>query len=166
MRPLFLSSSKTFLSTLKENPTLSNSSQFSLAIDPGNQSTSFHMFLRFIHVIVCISTSFLFLWLINIPLYQVRINILARWTWVSASSKSWWWTGKPGMLQSMRSQKVRHYWVNWIFHCMAIWDFFFPPHISIDGLMGWFHLLGIVNSADMNNYVQIFEYFKLFWVYI
>ena len=27
-----------------------------------------------------------------------------RWTWVWVSSVSWWWTGKPGMLQSMRSQ--------------------------------------------------------------
>ena len=27
-----------------------------------------------------------------------------RWTWVWASSGSWWWTGKPGMLQSMGSQ--------------------------------------------------------------
>ena len=29
---------------------------------------------------------------------------------------SWWWTGKPGMLQSMGSQRVRHDWVtelNW-----------------------------------------------------
>ena len=25
-----------------------------------------------------------------------------------ASSNSWWWTGKPGVLQSMRSQRVRH----------------------------------------------------------
>ena len=27
------------------------------------------------------------------------------------SSKSWWWTGKPGMLQSMGSERVGHYWV-------------------------------------------------------
>ena len=27
-----------------------------------------------------------------------------QWTWVWASSKSWWWTGKLGMLQSMGSQ--------------------------------------------------------------
>ena len=32
------------------------------------------------------------------------------WTWVWASSGSWWWTGKPGMLQSMGSQRVRHDW--------------------------------------------------------
>ena len=31
-------------------------------------------------------------------------------TWVWASSGSWWWTGRPGMLQSMGSQRVRHNW--------------------------------------------------------
>ena len=34
-----------------------------------------------------------------------------RWTWVWAGSGSWWWTGKPGMLQSMGSQRVEHNWV-------------------------------------------------------
>ena len=29
---------------------------------------------------------------------------LTRWTWVWVSTGSWWWTGKPGMLQSMGSQ--------------------------------------------------------------
>ena len=44
------------------------------------------------------------------------INWLTRWTWVWAMSRSWWWTGKPGVLQSMGSQRVRHDWVtelNW-----------------------------------------------------
>ena len=39
-----------------------------------------------------------------------------QWTWVWASSGSWWRTGKPGMLQSMGSQRVGHDWVtelNW-----------------------------------------------------
>ena len=39
-----------------------------------------------------------------------------RWTWVWASSGSWWWTGKPGVFQSMGSQRVGHNWVtelNW-----------------------------------------------------
>ena len=31
-----------------------------------------------------------------------------RWTWVWAISRSWWWTGKSGMLQSMGLQRVRH----------------------------------------------------------
>ena len=26
---------------------------------------------------------------------------LTRWTWVSVNSGSWWWTGRPGMLQFM-----------------------------------------------------------------
>ena len=41
---------------------------------------------------------------------------LTQWTWVWASSGNWWWTGKPGVLQSMRLQRVRHDWaieLNW-----------------------------------------------------
>ena len=33
-----------------------------------------------------------------------------RRTWVWVSSRSWWQTGKPGMLQSMGSQRVGHNW--------------------------------------------------------
>ena len=36
---------------------------------------------------------------------------LTRWTWVWTNSRSWWWTGRPGVLQSMGSQRVRHDWV-------------------------------------------------------
>ena len=38
------------------------------------------------------------------------------WTWVWVGSGSWWWTGKPGVLQSMESQRVGHDWeteLNW-----------------------------------------------------
>ena len=33
-----------------------------------------------------------------------------QWTWVWVSSGSWWWTGRPGVLQSMASQRVGHNW--------------------------------------------------------
>ena len=33
------------------------------------------------------------------------------WTWVWVNSRSWWRTGKPGMLQSMGSQRLGHDWV-------------------------------------------------------
>ena len=33
-----------------------------------------------------------------------------RRTWVWESSRSWWWSGKPGVLQSMGLQRVRHDW--------------------------------------------------------
>ena len=42
------------------------------------------------------------------------------WTWVWASSRSWWWTGKPGVLQSMGLQSVGHNWateLNWTELC-------------------------------------------------
>ena len=37
-------------------------------------------------------------------------------TWVWVNSGSWWWTGRPGILQSTGSQRVRHDWateLNW-----------------------------------------------------
>ena len=39
-----------------------------------------------------------------------------RWTWVWVNSRSWWWTGRPGVLQFMGSQRVRCNWateLNW-----------------------------------------------------
>ena len=44
------------------------------------------------------------------------IASLIQWTWVWASSRSWWWTGRPGVLQCMGLQRVGHDWVtelNW-----------------------------------------------------
>ena len=41
---------------------------------------------------------------------------LTQWTWVWVNSRSWWWIGRPGVLQSMGSQRVRHDWLtepNW-----------------------------------------------------
>ena len=43
---------------------------------------------------------------------------LPQWTWVWVDSGSWWWTGKPSVLQSMGSQRVGHNWgteLNWYF---------------------------------------------------
>ena len=36
---------------------------------------------------------------------------LTRWMWVWVNSGSWWWTGCPGVLQFMGSQRVGHDWV-------------------------------------------------------
>ena len=36
---------------------------------------------------------------------------LTQCTWVWVNSRSWWWTGKPGVLQSMGLQRVGHDWV-------------------------------------------------------
>ena len=39
-----------------------------------------------------------------------------QWTWVWLNSGRWWWTGRPGVLRFMGSQRVGHDWVtemNW-----------------------------------------------------
>ena len=41
---------------------------------------------------------------------------LAWWMWVCVKSRNWWWTGRPGVLRFMGSQRVEHNWVtelNW-----------------------------------------------------
>ena len=34
-----------------------------------------------------------------------------QWIWVWEDSGSWWWTGRPGVLQFLGSQRVEHDWV-------------------------------------------------------
>ena len=43
-----------------------------------------------------------------------------RWTWVWASFRIWWWTGKPGVLQSMGLQRVGIQLSNWTELCPAV----------------------------------------------
>ena len=41
---------------------------------------------------------------------------LTQWPWVWVNSGSWWWTGRPGVLRFMGSQRVGHDWateLNW-----------------------------------------------------
>ena len=58
---------------------------------------------------------------------------LTQWTWVWVKSGCWWWTGRPGMLRSMVSQRVRHNWAtepNWMLNhsicpgCLSCCPFF------------------------------------------
>ena len=35
---------------------------------------------------------------------------LTRWTWVWVNSGSWWWTGRPGVLRFIGSQRIGHDW--------------------------------------------------------
>ena len=51
-----------------------------------------------------------------------------RWIWVWVNSGSWWWTGRPDMLQSMGLQRIEHDWatkLNWNMHIVImsqIWN--------------------------------------------
>ena len=45
-----------------------------------------------------------------------------RWTGVWVNSGSWWWTGRPSVLQFMGLQRVGHNWtteLNWTLYCWA-----------------------------------------------
>ena len=62
-----------------------------------------------------------------------RLASLTQWTWVWRSSGSWWctgksgmlysmgWTGRPGVLRFMGSQRVRHDWVTKLNWTELIW---------------------------------------------
>ena len=65
---------------------------------------------------------------------------LTLWTWVWASSGSWWWIGKPGVLQSMGSQRIRHNWateLNWVHALLHHVPSITPPK-SLAELALWF----------------------------
>ena len=55
-----------------------------------------------------------------------------RWTWVWINSRSWWWTGSPGMLQFTGLQRVRHDWMtelNWIYIYTYTYVTMFPWYL-------------------------------------
>ena len=56
-----------------------------------------------------------------------------RWTWVWVNSGSWWWTGRPDVLQFMGWQRVGHHWVtkfNW-----SLWKLIACIQISLHRLL-------------------------------
>ena len=103
---------------------------------------------------------------------------LTQWMWVWVNSRSWWWTGRPGVLGFMGSQRVGHNWateLNWtelilLLTCLLsfkFWLIIFPPlfhdhffmnHIS---LFCYFFLLcknilHIILYFNADNYSKIF----------
>ena len=65
-----------------------------------------------------------------------------QWTWVWVNSRSWWWTERPGVLQSMGLQIVGHNWVtelNWELLKIRNWSlmFLFCISESFPGSQSW-----------------------------
>ena len=56
------------------------------------------------------------------------IASLTQWTWVLVNSRSWWWTGRPGMLHSMGLQTVRQDWVT----DLNDWNFSYLPAVVLE----------------------------------
>ena len=57
-----------------------------------------------------------------------------------------WWYLDPSMLQQMALFHCFYSWVT--FHCIYVLIFFIPS--SVSGHLGYFHVLGIVNSDTIN----------------
>ena len=49
-----------------------------------------------------------------------QLASLTRWTWVWVNSGSWWWTGRPGVLRFMGSQRVGHDWATELNWCLWV----------------------------------------------
>ena len=90
------------------------------------------------------------------------MTLPTRWTWVWASSGSWWWTGKSGMLQSMGS--LGHDWameLNWwweqnSFLVFKSWLHFSPvPNTTL-----LFHLSQTLKLAHFS-IVNGFKFFQI-----
>ena len=95
-----------------------------------------------------------------------------RWTWVWMNSGRWWWTGRPGVLRFMGSQRVRHDWateLNWtecsidasalcgiLFYIAEdnsiIWTFFIP-HMAFSYHMIRQHFMYVLSHF---RHVQLF----------
>ena len=57
---------------------------------------------------------------------------LTRWMWIWVNSRSWWWTGRPGVLRFMGSQRVGHDWeteLNRTDYLLIFYFFFLPSFL-------------------------------------
>ena len=60
-----------------------------------------------------------------------------QWTWVWVNSVSWWWTGRPGVLQSMGSQRSRHDWVTELNWTISLLFCFLPKYPLASQVAQW-----------------------------
>ena len=76
---------------------------------------------------------------------------LTWWTWVWVNSRSWWWTGRPGVLRFMGSQRVGHNWtteLNWRNHqtvFQVVVHFAFPPAMTESSCCSTLSAFGVVS---------------------
>ena len=79
-----------------------------------------------------------------------------QWTWVWASSGSWWWTGKPRVLQSMGSQRVGHDWATELTYWnLTSFDDRFHIMVGDRRVKNDCQILGWCNCMDMISNLEI-----------
>ena len=96
---------------------------------------------------------------------------LTRWTWVWVNSGSWWWTGRPGVLQFMGSQRVTRLsdwsdlvsiWYSWShppsFLCSLHLARYHTQYFSFN-LSGYFFLDSFTGSYFLPELIQYLVFF-------
>ena len=84
-----------------------------------------------------------------------------RWTWIWINSRSWWWTVKPGVLQSIGSQRVGLDWVTELNCPKACWrqescmPYSLVFHGSAQGLF--------IHQQHEVNYIYLSVIMKIEW---
>ena len=80
---------------------------------------------------------------------------LTRWTWVWVNFGSWWWTGRPGVLRFMRSQRVGRDWateLDW-----TEWDGLSLYHDWFFNLSFWNGLLFCFSKVPHGDSLAVWE---------
>ena len=72
------------------------------------QCLSFWFSLAFLNILSCSFNSFKLIVYPQGSGWNCWMASLTQWTWVWVHYGSWWWTGRPGVLQSMGLQRIRH----------------------------------------------------------
>ena len=87
---------------------------------------------------------------------------MTQWTWVWVNSRSWWWTGRPGMLRFMVSQRVGHNWATELTELIA--GIFLVNQISLNVLilsLVWYILIheqkffGVLNFWEYGGILRL-----------
>ena len=100
-----------------------------------------------------------------------------QWTWVWVNSGSWGWTGWPGMLQSMGSQRVGHDWVtelNWLSNfvngnmanCKRISQFSLPRFVHlVMGSEAWHAAVHGVSKSQtwLSDWTELSPEIQIIW---
>ena len=93
---------------------------------------------------------------------------LTQWTWLWASSRRWWRTGKPGVLQSMGLQRVGHNWATEKQQILALFCTFSSWEISLyfkqwvlDLSKRFLLLIGVTTFSFLGSTLDFFGFYEL-----
>jgi len=82
---------------------------------------------------------------------------LTQWTWIWVNSRSWWWTGRPGVLQFVGSQRVGHNLVTELNWSQYGYFFFFFRNLCLQKYKR-FHSKSLVKVSPMLSFVIFLSY--------